>query len=253
MRHDINTRQFASLNAVIDTAGGQKTKQTLIDFYDTVKGATVMAINALDMIKKHRIVPVTAVNRLEDTDIILSALCDGGLPVAEIVFRTACAGEAIERGVKKFPHMTIGAGTVINKAQCERAIGAGAGFIVSPGFSRELAEICAARKVLYLPGCVTPTEIMLALESNLAVVKFFPAGIYGGVRALKALSAPFGAVKFVPTGGVNESNLREYSECESVLAVGGSWMLDTSDYAQIKAKTERAVAIARSAGGGEQI
>jgi 2-dehydro-3-deoxyphosphogluconate aldolase/(4S)-4-hydroxy-2-oxoglutarate aldolase len=144
---------------------------------------------------------------------------------AEITFRTACAAAAIAYAVKNYPDMSIGAGTVINEAQCREALAAGATFIVSPGLSPAVAAVCREAGVPYYPGCVTPTEIMAALELGITTVKFFPANIYGGLAALKALSAPFPQVKFIPTGGVDRSNLDEFLAFAKIAAVGGSFFV----------------------------
>ncbi len=172
-----------------------------------------------------KVVPVVVINSIDETLNIMQALCDGGLPVAEITFRTACAEDAISLATKNFPNMYIGAGTVINVTQCQKAIDAGAKFIVSPGFSKEIALYTKERGITYYPGCVTPTEIMQAIEMGIKVVKFFPCNVYGGLSAIKALSAPFNQIKFLPTGGVNEQNLKEFLDCDKVFAVGGSWMM----------------------------
>ena len=127
--------------------------------------------------------------------------------------------------------MLVGAGTVISLEQCARAIDAGAKFIVSPGFDDEVAEMCIQRAIPITPGCVTPTEIMRALRLGIQVIKFFPAGVYGGVKAMKALAAPFGSVKFIPTGGVDAGNLAEYVDKPFVCAVGGSWLCPKSEIA----------------------
>ena len=172
-----------------------------------------------------KIIPVVVIKDVNDTVPTLKALKDGGINCAEITFRTACAAEAIALGVKEFPDMNIGAGTVINAEQAKSAVQAGAKFIVSPGFSDEVARYCIDEKIPYYPGCVTPTEIMRALSYGLNVVKFFPAGVYGGLKAMKALSAPFPQVRFIPTGGVDLSNLKEYLDFDKVYAVGGSFMM----------------------------
>lgn len=172
-----------------------------------------------------KVVPVVVIKELEDTIPTLQALVDGNLPVAEITFRTACAEEAIRLGVKTFPNMYIGAGTVINVEQAKRAIDAGAKFIVSPGLSDEVAEYCVKNGIAYYPGCVTPTEIMKAISYGLKVVKFFPAQVYGGLKAIKALAGPFPQIKFLPTGGVDANNLKEFLDCDKIYAVGGSWMM----------------------------
>ena len=171
------------------------------------------------------VVPVVGIQKLEDTIPTLQALMDGGVPVAEITFRTACAADAIREGVKSFPDMNIGAGTVINGEQAKAALAAGAKFIVSPGLSVDVAKICEEAGVPYLPGCVTPTEIMQALELGITTLKFFPANVYGGLKALKALSAPFPQVRFLPTGGVDLTNINEFLEFEKIAAIGGSFMM----------------------------
>ncbi|MBQ7912887.1 MAG: bifunctional 4-hydroxy-2-oxoglutarate aldolase/2-dehydro-3-deoxy-phosphogluconate aldolase [Clostridia bacterium] len=168
-------------------------------------------------------IPVVVIKELSETDKILTALKNDGINTAEITFRTACAAEAIAYACKNYPEMNVGAGTVINAAQCEAALAAGAKFIVSPGLSPAVAKICAERNVPYYPGCVTPTEIMAALELGITTVKFFPANVYGGLKAMKALAGPFPQIKFIPTGGVDASNLDEYLAWEKIAAVGGSF------------------------------
>ena len=171
-------------------------------------------------------IPVVVIKEMSEVDKILPALENYGIHCAEITFRTACAAEAIAYACEKYPEMNIGAGTVINAEQCEQALAAGAKFIVSPGLSVSVAQICKFRGVPYYPGCVTPTEIMAALELGITVVKFFPANIYGGLKAMKALSGPFPQVKFIPTGGVNRDNLDEFLAWEKIYAVGGSFMVE---------------------------
>lgn len=172
-----------------------------------------------------RVIPVVVINNIEDTIPTLSKLREGGINCAEITFRTACAKDAIALGVKTFADMNIGAGTVINLTQAKSAIEAGAKFLVSPGFSDEVAAYCVENDIAYYPGCVTPTEIMRAISYGFEVVKFFPAGVYGGLKALKALSAPFPQVKFIPTGGVDLGNLKEFLDFDKTYAVGGSFMM----------------------------
>ena len=171
-------------------------------------------------------IPVVVIKELSQTDTILMALKNHGINCAEITFRTACAAEAIEYACKNYPDMNVGAGTVINAEQCEKALAAGAKFIVSPGLSVAVANVCKEKGVPYYPGCVTPTEIMQALDLGINIVKFFPANIYGGLKALKALSAPFPQVKFIPTGGVNRENIEEFFAFDKVFAVGGSFFVD---------------------------
>ena len=201
-------------------------------------------MNLMEKIKELKIVPVVVIKELGDAEPTLRALCEGGLPVAEITFRTACAADAIKLACEKFPDMLIGAGTVINAEQCNRAIDSGARFIVGPGFSAEVAEVCRARDTLYLPGCVTPTEIITAISYGIETVKFFPCSNYGGLATIKALSAPFPQIKFLPTGGISEENVLEYLAFDKIVACGGSWMMKgTPD--EIREKTKTAVAKVR--------
>ena len=172
-----------------------------------------------------KVIPVVVIKELGDTEKTLQALIDGGINCAEITFRTACAADAIKLATEKFPEMNVGAGTVINAEQCKKALKCGAKFIVSPGISKDVAKICKKANVPYYPGCVTPTEIMAALDLGISIVKFFPANVYGGLKALKALAAPFPQIKFIPTGGVDLSNLAEFIAFEKVYAVGGSFMM----------------------------
>ena len=172
-----------------------------------------------------KFVPVVVIKELSETDKILTALKKNGIHCAEITFRTACAAEAIAYAVKNYPDMEIGAGTVINAQQCRQALEAGATFIVSPGLSPAVAEVCKENNIPYYPGCVTPTEIMAALELGITTVKFFPANVYGGLKALKALSAPFPQVKFIPTGGVDRSNIDEFLAFDKIAAIGGSFFV----------------------------
>ena len=175
-----------------------------------------------------RYIPVVVIKELSATDRILTALKPNGIPCAEITFRTACAKEAIAYATEHYPDMNIGAGTVINAEQCLAALEAGAKFIVSPGLSVPVANLCKERSVPYYPGCVTPTEIMQALELGITTVKFFPANIYGGLKALKALSGPFPQVRFIPTGGVDRSNIDEFLAFDKVAAIGGSFFVKES-------------------------
>ena len=182
-------------------------------------------MSALKRVQEIKLVPVVVLNKVEDTLPVIKALHDGDVPVAEICFRTDCAAECIRLAVEKFPNDLIGAGTVINAQQCEQAIDCGAKFIVSPGLSDEVARVCKERNVPYLPGIVTPTEIMRAIDLGLNVVKFFPAGVFGGLKAINAMGAAFPAVKFMPTGGVDNSNLKEFVENKKIVACGGSWLV----------------------------
>ncbi len=172
-----------------------------------------------------KVIPVVVIKDIKDAIPTLKALKDGGINCAEITFRTACAEQAISEGVKAFPDMNIGAGTVINVEQAKKAVEAGAKFLVSPGLCVEVALYAKEKGVAYYPGCVTPTEIMQAIALGIDIVKFFPANVYGGLKALKALSAPFPQIKFIPTGGVDLTNLEEFLAFEKVFAVGGSFMM----------------------------
>lgn len=173
-------------------------------------------------------IPVVVIKDLPEADKIMAALKQNNIKCAEITFRTSCAAEAIAYAVQNYPDMEIGAGTVINAKQCNEAIEAGAAFVVSPGLSTEVADICRKKNIPYYPGCVTPTEIMGALELGITTVKFFPSKIYGGLKALKELSAPFPQVKFIPTGGVDRDNIDEYLAFDKVVAVGGSFFVKES-------------------------
>lgn len=170
-------------------------------------------------------IPVVVIKEIEETAKIMKALKNNGINCAEITFRTACAADAIALACKEFPDMLVGAGTVINVQQCKQAVKAGAKFIVSPGLSVRVAKYCQKKNIPYYPGCVTPTEIMQALELGLTTLKFFPANVYGGLKALKALSAPFPQVKFIPTGGVDRSNIDEFLAWDKIAAIGGSFFV----------------------------
>ncbi len=180
--------------------------------------------NAVAKIKETKLVPVIVVKDIDETRELLRALEEGGVSIAEITFRTALAKEAIAIFKKEFPSFTIGAGTIINESQAKEAIASGAEFIVSPGLSEEVATICRSNDIPYVPGAVTPSEIMKALSLGLTDLKFFPADIYGGLKAIKALSAVFPSVSFMPTGGVNLDNLDEFAKCEKIFAIGGSFL-----------------------------
>ena len=201
-----------------------------------------------DFLNEHKIVPVVVLNKIDDTLPTLQALSKGGIKVAEITFRTSCAEEAIKIAASsnECSDMLIGAGTVINSDQCERAIKAGAKFIVSPGFGPDVAETCIKYDIPYLPGVCTPTEIMAALKFGLTTLKFFPAGAFGGIKTLKALSAAFPQVKFLPTGGVDAENMTEFLSQKFVAAIGGSWMMK-GDFSDIERLSKEAVATLKNA------
>jgi len=171
------------------------------------------------------IVPVVKIENARDAVPLAKALAAGGLPIAEITFRTAAAEDAIKAISSECKNVLLGAGTVINVEQAEKALKAGAKFIVTPGFSSSVVKYCVERKIPITPGIATPTEIQMALEHGVDVVKFFPADAFGGIKTLKALSAPYGAVKFIPTGGISAANLAEYILFPKVFACGGTWMV----------------------------
>ena len=177
------------------------------------------------------LVPVIAINDADDAVPLCKALVAGGLPAAEVTFRTACAPEAIKAVADNCPEVLVGAGTIINVEQAKLAVQMGAKFIVSPGFSDEVVGWCVENGIPVAPGCVTPTEIMAAMKHGLTMVKFFPANVYGGLNAMKNLSAPFVGLKFLPTGGVNTSNIKEYWDAPFIHAVGGSWVCPKADIA----------------------
>lgn len=182
----------------------------------------------LPELENKKIVPVIKLNHVSDAKPLGEALCAGGLPVAEVTFRTEAAEESIKIMKKNFPKMLVGAGTIVNVEQAKRAQVAGASFIVSPGISRSVIEFAVDNNIPVFPGCCTPTEIMTAMEYGLEVVKFFPAKQYGGLDTIKALSAPFPNMRFMPTGGINEENVLEFLKFNKIIACGGSWMVKDS-------------------------
>lgn len=173
---------------------------------------------------KH-VIPVVTLRTRQDTRLLFE-LAEGGLPLAEITFRTPYAAEGIRLCARELPSVFVGAGSVVNEEQAKLALGAGARFLVSPGLSEPICRLAREAGVPYLPCAVTPAEIMHALGLGIETVKFFPASVYGGIQALKALSAPFPTMKFVPTGGVTLENLKDYLSLGCVAAVGGSFMTE---------------------------
>ncbi len=188
-------------------------------------------MTVLERLRNSIVVPVVVLDRAEDAIPTAKALIAGGVDVMEITFRTAAAADSIKAVADNCPDMLVGAGTVLNLDQCKLAVKMGAKFIVSPGFDAEVVAWCDENGVAVCPGCVTPTEIMAAIKLGLNVVKFFPANVYGGLNAMKNLSAPFGGVKFLPTGGVNTANIKEYFTAPFIHAVGGSWICPKADIA----------------------
>ena len=196
------------------------------------------------------IVPVVVLNKVADAEPLAEALIKGGLPCAEVTFRTDAAEESIRSISKKFPDMFVGAGTVLTTEQVDRAIGAGAKFIVSPGLNPKVVEYCIKKGYPITPGIMTPTELEVALSFGLDVVKFFPAENAGGLKMIKAMSAPYTMMKFMPTGGINATNVRDYLACDKILACGGSWMvkgdlINAGNFEEIEKLTREAAAIVK--------
>ena len=211
-------------------------------------------VNVPTRLRQLGIIPVVSLERVESAIPLAEALLNGGLPCAEITFRTAAAEAAIRAISKAFPEILLGAGTVLTEEQIERAVAAGAKFIVAPGFSASVVNYCVEHHLPVFPGVCTPTDIQAALEAGLTMLKFFPADAFGGLKTLKALSAPFPSVEFIPTGGISTANLPEYLSFKKVLACGGSWMvknelINENNFAEIKRLTEEAMAIKRQARG----
>lgn len=200
----------------------------------------------LEQIQKLGIVPVVKIDKLEDAKPLAQALIEGGLPCAEVTFRTDAAEEAIRIIASEFPDMLIGAGTVLTTGQVDRAVNAGARFIVSPGLNPKVVKYCAEKGIPVTPGCSNPSDIEQAIELGLEVVKFFPAEAAGGLNMIKAMSAPYVSMKFMPTGGITEKNILSYLDFPKVIACGGSWMvnetlLNNGEFDKIKALTKDAV------------
>ena len=205
-------------------------------------------MNVLKELSLIGIVPVIKIDRVEDALPLAKALIDGGLPCAEITFRTAAAKDAIAAITKEYPDMIVGAGTVLTKEQVDAAIEAGSKFIVSPGFNPKVVKWCLDHDVTPLPGCTTPSEIEQALELGLKVVKFFPAEQSGGLAKIKAMSAPYGNIKFMPTGGVSLDNVNDYLASNKILACGGSFMvkesyIDNDNWDEITKLTRQSVSL----------
>ncbi len=188
---------------------------------------SAIAEEILSKIAKTRIVPVVAIEDAADTASLCEALIAGHIPCAEITFRTLAAPDAL-KAASEVPGMLVGAGTVLSVAQAQKAVDCGASFVVSPGFSPKVVEWCQKNGVLIIPGIATPTDLQLAVDFGLSVVKFFPAENYGGLKTLKALAAPYGMMRFLPTGGVSAANIRDYLGFKKVIACGGSWMVKSA-------------------------
>lgn len=200
----------------------------------------------LEKIQSIGVIPVVKIDNVEDAVPLAGALCDGGLQCAEVTFRTAAAKKAISEMVQAYPNMLVGAGTVLNTKQVDEAIEAGAKFIVSPGLNSKVVEYCIEKKILIIPGCSNPSDVEEAIQLGLDVVKFFPAEAAGGLKMIKAMSAPYGNIKFMPSGGINIKNLEEYLAFNKIIACGGTWMvtpelIEEGNFEKIKKLTREAV------------
>ena len=182
---------------------------------------------------------------------LAEALTEGGLPCAEVTFRTAAAEESIRQMSEKYPEMLVGAGTVLTIEQVDRAVAAGAKFIVSPGFDPEIVDYCLEKEIPVFPGCITPSEVAQAVKRGMKVVKFFPAEQAGGVAMIKAMAAPYTMIKFMPTGGISAKNLKDYLSFNKIICCGGSWMvkgdmIKNGEFDKIRELTKEAVELAAS-------
>lgn len=208
----------------------------------------------LKKIQEIGIIPVVALDDAKDAEPLAKALCEGGLPCAEITFRTAAAKESIRIMSEKHPEMLVGAGTVLTAKQVDEAIEAGARFIVSPGLNPEIVKYCISKNITITPGCANPSDVEQALANGLEVVKFFPAEQAGGLDYIKAMAAPYVGVKFMPTGGINQNNVKRYLAYDRIIACGGSWMVKgdlvkAGDFDKIKELAKEAAAIVKECRG----
>ena len=200
------------------------------------------------------VVPVVVLEDAKDAVPLADALVKGGLPCAEVTFRTAAAEESIRLMCEKYPEMLVGAGTVLTKEQVDRAVAAGAKFIVSPGLDAEIVDYCLEKEIPVLPGCITPSEVAQAVKRGLKTVKFFPAEQAGGLPMIKEMAAPYTMVKFMPTGGISAKNLKDYLGFDKIICCGGSWMvkgdmIKNKEFDKIAEMTKEAVALAASVRG----
>ena len=204
----------------------------------------------IDRLQELAIIPVVSISKLEYALPLAESLLEGGLPCAEITFRTAAAAESISQVRVRFPEILLGAGTVLTVEQAESAAEAGAQFIVSPGTNPPVVQFCLSNSMMVFPGVCTPTEIEMALSHGIDVLKFFPAEPMGGVKFLKSISAPYGRVRFIPTGGIDAENLAAYLAFDRVLACGGSWMvkpelINSGDFDRIRELVTEAVGMVK--------
>nr|WP_288663670.1 bifunctional 4-hydroxy-2-oxoglutarate aldolase/2-dehydro-3-deoxy-phosphogluconate aldolase [uncultured Dorea sp.] len=196
-----------------------------------------------------KVVPVVVLDDVKDAEPLAKALVEGGLPCAEVTFRTEAAAESIRIMTEVYPDMLVGAGTVLTTDQVDKAVGSGAKFIVSPGFDPEIVDYCIGKNIPVFPGCISPSEVAQAVKRGLKVVKFFPAEQSGGLAMIKAMAAPYHMLKFMPTGGINTENLKEYLACDKILCCGGSWMvkgdmIKAGEFEKIKKLTQEAKELA---------
>lgn len=208
----------------------------------------------LEKLGQYGIVPVVVLNDSKDAEPLADALCEGGLACAEVTFRTEAATESIKIMSEKHPEMLVGAGTVLTVEQVDEAVAAGAKFIVSPGLNPEVVKYCLDKNIAITPGVVTPSEMEQAIELGLNIVKFFPAEPSGGLSMIKAVSAPYTMLKFMPTGGINPGNVKEYLKSDKIFACGGSWMVkgdlvDAGNFDKIKELTKEAADIVKEIRG----
>ena len=190
-----------------------------------MKGEKIRMKDLAERFHEVGVVPVVVLEDVKDAVPLAQALVEGGLPCAEVTFRTAAAEESIRLMTEKFPEMLVGAGTVLTTEQVDAAVKAGAKFIVSPGFDPEIVDYCIEKKIPVLPGCITPSEAARAVRRGLSVIKFFPAEQAGGLAFIKAMAAPYTSLSFMPTGGINPENVKKYLEYDRIFACGGSWMV----------------------------
>lgn len=210
--------------------------------------------NIMEKLGHIGIVPVVVINNKNKAENLADSLIKGGLPCAEVTFRTEAAEESIRIMAKNFPNMIVGAGTVLSIEQVDRAIGAGVKFIVSPCFNPKVVSYCLKNDYAVCPGIITPSELDYAREMGLDVVKFFPSEQAGGLKMIKAMSAPFPMMKFMPTGGINGVNVKDYLACDKIVACGGSWMvksdfIDKDNFVEIEKLTKEASEIVKEIRG----
>ena len=210
--------------------------------------------DTLKQLEKIGIIPVVVLDSAQDAGPLAQALCEGGLPCAEITFRTAAAEESIRTMAEKYPDLLVGAGTVLTVSQIDRAVAAGAKFIVSPGLNPEVVKHCLELQVPVIPGVQTPSEIEQALSFGLNLVKFFPAEPAGGLKMIKAIAAPYTTLKFIPTGGIHAGNVRDYLAYDRIFACGGSWMvakalIQSGNFAEIRSLVREAADLVKEIRG----